>query len=442
MKLRKVWLSLLLAVTMVVTVLPAAALAEKDEGSQSQYALSFNCEGMVNLNLMGSYKEVTASLWNSALNEGNGDSVADKDWDIVWTSSNENIVSFFTYYEKIAIRSIDDNLTPVSNSSKTVGLHAKSPGQATVTATASIGGTEVARNSLTVNVPEPEGISVGQTKTVNSKKGAVFAFKPTKTAQYIFYSQGSGGANYDPDMDIRAQDYEENPDEYIIYSKLDIDDKAGNMNFECCFSAIAGHTYYLNAYAYAYGYTGERSEGSGEYSFTVGLKYGPKDQAEEVIASANALPVANYKPASFSKMVSAKQYLENLMKDPKATDEQIYAAADALKAAISNLQRKAANTLAVKSVNKSYKARKMNKKKIFKAVTIKNRGQGALTYAVKPANKKSKKALSFNKKNGKITVKKRTKKGVYKMIITIKTAGNNDHLPGTVTKTITVKVKK
>ena len=65
-----------------------------------------------------------------------------------------------------------------------------------------------------------------------------------------------------------------------------------------------------------------------------------------------------------------------------------------------------------------------------------------MTCVGKAANSKSKKALSFNAKNGKITVKKGTKKGTYKMKVTVTAAGTNTDDPQykSGTKKVTVKV--
>ena len=99
------------------------------------------------------------------------------------------------------------------------------------------------------------------------------------------------------------------------------------------------------------------------------------------------------------------------------------------------------NPMAVKSVNKTFKAKKVKKKaQSYKAITVTN-AQGTVTYTAKAANAKSKKALKFNSKNGKITVKKKTRKGTYKMKITVATKGNANYAPSIATKTVTVKVK-
>ena len=56
-------------------------------------------------------------------------------------------------------------------------------------------------------------------------------------------------------------------------------------------------------------------------------------------------------------------------------------------------------------------------------------------------NKKSKKAITFYKKTGKIKVKKGTKKGTYKVTIKITASGTVDYKPAAMKKTIKVKVK-
>ena len=102
---------------------------------------------------------------------------------------------------------------------------------------------------------------------------------------------------------------------------------------------------------------------------------------------------------------------------------------------------KAAQNPSVTAKTKTVKVKKVKKKKQTVApLTVKN-AQGTVTYTGVGTNKKSKKALSINKKTGKITVKKKTKKGTYKMKVTVKAAGNNNYNAKTVTKTVTVKVK-
>ena len=99
---------------------------------------------------------------------------------------------------------------------------------------------------------------------------------------------------------------------------------------------------------------------------------------------------------------------------------------------------KAANTLAVKGKTAKIKYKKLKKKnqtlKLSKVITLTNAGQGAVTYAKAKGNKKIKVA-----KNGKVTVKKKLKKGTYKVTVNV-TAAGNDAYDG-ITKAVTFKVK-
>ena len=78
-----------------------------------------------------------------------------------------------------------------------------------------------------------------------------------------------------------------------------------------------------------------------------------------------------------------------------------------------------------------------------KAQTVKfiskSSSKGKITYSGKAADKKSRKALKF--KNGKITVKKGTKKGTYKMTVTVKAAATDDYKAASKKVTVSVKVK-
>jgi hypothetical protein len=73
-------------------------------------------------------------------------------------------------------------------------------------------------------------------------------------------------------------------------------------------------------------------------------------------------------------------------------------------------------------------------------LTVSN-GIGSISYKGSGTDAKSKKALSINSKSGKITVKKGTKKGSYRIKVKITDKGNNWYDGKTVTKTVTVKVK-
>lgn len=87
---------------------------------------------------------------------------------------------------------------------------------------------------------------------------------------------------------------------------------------------------------------------------------------------------------------------------------------------------------------KTVKVSKLKKKKqVISPITVKA-AQGAVTYKITGGNKKSKKALKISKNTGKITVKKKTKKGTYKVKVTVKAAGNENYNAGS--KTVDVKV--
>jgi len=93
-------------------------------------------------------------------------------------------------------------------------------------------------------------------------------------------------------------------------------------------------------------------------------------------------------------------------------------------------------------VTKTVKLSKLKKKaqSVTGAVKFTKKAQGTVTYAGAGVNAKSKKALQINKK-GTITVKKKTKKGTYKMKVTVKAAGTTKYKALTKTVTVTINVK-
>lgn len=169
---------------------------------------------------------------------------------------------------------------------------------------------------------------------------------------------------------------------------------------------------------------------------------GETAKAWQAIDTANGIAASNYTSASMAAVMQAKRNLEAVLNNKASTSTDIKDATDALNVAIAKLRPKVINPLKVTAKSKNYKRKQVNKKKqAYKALTVSG-AQGAVSYTVKPVNKKSKKALSFNKNTGKITVKKKTKKGTYKMKITVSAAGNDNYFAsGAITKTITVKVK-
>ena len=103
--------------------------------------------------------------------------------------------------------------------------------------------------------------------------------------------------------------------------------------------------------------------------------------------------------------------------------------------------QKMSQTLTGKAKKVKVKFKKVQKKaQTVKALTVKGQ-KTTLTYNGKPVGKKAKKALKINAKTGKITVKKKTKKGTYKMKVTVTAAGNATYKPASKTVTVTIKVR-
>jgi hypothetical protein len=100
---------------------------------------------------------------------------------------------------------------------------------------------------------------------------------------------------------------------------------------------------------------------------------------------------------------------------------------------------KAANPLTVKAkaakVKKSKVKKKAQKLAASKVMTV-SKQQGKLTYAKVSGSKK----LTITKA-GKVTVKKKTKKGTYKMRVKVTAAGNANYKAGSKTVTVKVRVK-
>ena len=104
---------------------------------------------------------------------------------------------------------------------------------------------------------------------------------------------------------------------------------------------------------------------------------------------------------------------------------------------------KAANPLTVKRKTAKIKYSKLKKKKqklaVSKAMKI-NDAQGTVTYKLVSVKKaKFKKYFKISTKTGKITVKKKLKKGTYKVKVKVTAAGNNNY--NSLTKTVTFKIK-
>ena len=95
----------------------------------------------------------------------------------------------------------------------------------------------------------------------------------------------------------------------------------------------------------------------------------------------------------------------------------------------------------VTAKTKSVKYKNVRKKALTVApLTVKNK-VGTLSYKVTGGTAKSKKALKLNTKTGRVTVKKGTKKGTYKIKVRVTASGSKYFEKATAAKTVTVKVK-
>lgn len=120
--------------------------------------------------------------------------------------------------------------------------------------------------------------------------------------------------------------------------------------------------------------------------------------------------------------------------------ESMYIRVDAYemgKYTVSINKQKKVNPISVSSHNKKYSRKALKKhKKTFTAIKVRN-AQGAVSFKkVKGSSK-----LKVNSQTGKITVKKKTKKGTYKIKVKVRAAGNANYKAGSKTVTVTVRVK-
>jgi 2',3'-cyclic-nucleotide 2'-phosphodiesterase (5'-nucleotidase family) len=97
----------------------------------------------------------------------------------------------------------------------------------------------------------------------------------------------------------------------------------------------------------------------------------------------------------------------------------------------------AKNNMTVKTSTKTVSAKKVKKaKQTVKPITVRN-AKGKVTYSKKSGSSK----LTVNKSTGKVTVKKGTKKGTYKITVTVKSAATAKYAAVTKNVKVTVKVK-
>ena len=104
---------------------------------------------------------------------------------------------------------------------------------------------------------------------------------------------------------------------------------------------------------------------------------------------------------------------------------------------------KAANSLNIGKAKRKIKRKKLKKAKcVVAGVAVTAQGQGPMTYSINSVKKaKFKKKFSINKSTGKITVKKKTGKGTYKVTVAAVAAGDVNHEKSPVmTAVVTIKV--
>ena len=106
---------------------------------------------------------------------------------------------------------------------------------------------------------------------------------------------------------------------------------------------------------------------------------------------------------------------------------------------IGSYKYKEANTLSVSGKTAKVKKKKVKKKtqylSVYKVLKFKKSGQGTKTYKKISGNKK----ITINSKSGKVTVKKKLKKGTYKVRVRVRASGNETYAP--IEKTVTFKIK-
>ena len=101
----------------------------------------------------------------------------------------------------------------------------------------------------------------------------------------------------------------------------------------------------------------------------------------------------------------------------------------------------ASQTLKIKVTSRTYKKAALKRSRKVFSIKATNTGSGKLTYKISKYYGKAKKYLSINKTSGKITVKKGTPKGSYKIKVKVSAGKNSCYKAARLTKTIRIRVK-
>ena len=159
--------------------------------------------------------------------------------------------------------------------------------------------------------------------------------------------------------------------------------------------------------------------------------------AKELIDVYNNLDLKKYKAAGVEAMETAIAEAEAALANEESTSAELKAAKSKLLKTWAGLVKKDAQPWKVSVAKKTVKVAKVKKaKQTVKAITVKG-AVGKVTY--KKAGGSAKLTVGTN---GKITVKKGTKKGTYSVKVKIKAAGDGDTLAATKTVTVKIVVKK
>ena len=95
-----------------------------------------------------------------------------------------------------------------------------------------------------------------------------------------------------------------------------------------------------------------------------------------------------------------------------------------------------AQPMTVKATTKTARQAALKTKAVTVAPLTVSKAQGTVTYAKSSGSS----ALTIDKKTGKVTIKKGTKKGTYTMKATVTAAGTTKYKSGSKTVTVTIKV--
>ncbi|MBQ3369441.1 MAG: hypothetical protein IJG48_00325 [Mogibacterium sp.] len=163
-----------------------------------------------------------------------------------------------------------------------------------------------------------------------------------------------------------------------------------------------------------------------------------KKLAESLIEAAQGgYTATNYTASTYMAYEQAFTAAQAVMSDPNATKAEIDAAKKALDEAKAALVEKKANPMQVTVKTKTVRASALRKaKRVVAPVTVKN-AVGKKTFKRISGSKR----LILNTKTGKITVKKGTKKGTYKLRVKVTAAGGDNYKSLSRTVTVRIRVK-